>query len=269
VQPVPSLAHRDVALSGPGYAGQVVRAPKTAELIATLYRRRIVRGELRPGDTLPSEQQLMAQFGVSRPTLREAIRVLEMESLLRMRRGSHGGALVTAPDPRVAARAVGVLLQLRRVSLRDIHEARMMIEPTAARKIAESAETRPVLERLRERNEAARLNVRDFREFPHCSWSFHKALVEGTRNETLTVLWQTIADIIELQLASRYSRPMQPDEVEEQVRQNARSVRANERLLELLESHDTAAEAYWISHLTAVGDMLLGPDADTVVDLPD
>lgn len=250
-------------------AGAQLRLPKAAELLAARIRGQIVRGELKEGDRLPSEIELMERFGVSRPTLREAIRVLEMESLLRMRRGSHGGALVTAPDPQVAARAVGVLLQLRRVSLRDIHEARMMIEPTAARKIAESHETRPVLERLRERNEAARANVRDFREFPHRSWSFHKALVEGTRNETLTVLWQTIADIIELQLASRYSRPMQPDEVEEQVWQNARSVRANERLLELLESHDTAAEAYWISHLTAVGEMLLGPEADTVVDLPD
>ena len=48
-----SLAGRDAGLGAQGYVGQVVRAPKTAELIATLYRRQIVRGELRPGDTLP------------------------------------------------------------------------------------------------------------------------------------------------------------------------------------------------------------------------
>jgi GntR family transcriptional regulator, transcriptional repressor for pyruvate dehydrogenase complex len=65
-----------------------------------------------------------------------------MESLLRMRRGSRGGALVTAPDSRVAARAVGVLLQLRGVTLRNIHEARTMIEPMAARRIAESKDAR-------------------------------------------------------------------------------------------------------------------------------
>ena len=129
----------------------------------------------------------MERFGVSRPTLREAIRVLEMESLLRMRRGSHGGALVTAPDPQVAARAVGVLLQLRGVSLRDIHEARTMIEPMAARRIAESKDARQVLEILMSATRP-RANVSDFREFPHRSWLFHKGLVEGTRNETLTVL---------------------------------------------------------------------------------
>ena len=83
-----SLAGRDAGLGAQAYVGQVVRAPKTAELIATLYRRQIVRGELRPGDTLPSEQQLMGQFGVSRPTLREAFRILEAEDLAVVRVGS-------------------------------------------------------------------------------------------------------------------------------------------------------------------------------------
>jgi DNA-binding GntR family transcriptional regulator len=176
-----------------------------------------------------------------------------MESLLRMRRGSRGGALVTAPDPRVAARAVGVLLQLRGVSLRDIHEARTMIEPMAARHIAESKDAHLVLETLHKLNEAARDSVRDFREFPHHSWRFHKGLVEGTRNQTLTMLVQTIADIIELQVTRRYTRPMIPAEAEAQACQNLRSVQANDKLLKLLESQDAdGAEAYWTEHLIAV-----------------
>jgi DNA-binding FadR family transcriptional regulator len=250
--------------------GSQLRVPKAAELLAARIRGQIIRSELREGDALPAESELMERFGVSRPTLREAIRVLEMESLLRMRRGSRGGALVTAPDPRVAARAVGVLLQLRGVSLKDIHEARMMIEPMAARHIAESKDSRSVIKTLHERNEAARGSVRDFREFPRHSWLFHKCLVEGTRNQTLTVLLQTIADIIELQLARRYSRPMIPAEAEEQVRQNLLSVDANDKLLKLMESEDTdGAETYWARHLVAVGARLLGPAGDAVVDLPD
>src|ERR1700734_4530962 len=146
---------------------QQLRVPKAAELLAARIRGQIIRRELKEGDALPAESELMETFGVSRPTLREAIRVLEMESLLRMRRGSRGGALVTAPDPRVAARAVGVLLQLRGVSLRDIHEARTMIEPMAARHIAESRDSRAALEILHAHNEAGRVCVRDFREFPH------------------------------------------------------------------------------------------------------
>src|ERR1700689_949968 len=251
-------------------SGSQLRVPKAAELLAARIRGQIIRGQLKEGDALPSEGELMETFGVSRPTLREAIRVLEMESLLRMRRGSRGGALVTAPDPTVAARAVGVLLQLRGVTLRDIHEARTMIEPMAARHIAESRDSRAAREILRARNEAGRACIRDFREFPHVSWEFHRGLIEGTKNQTLAVLWQTIADIIELIVTSRYTRPMVPTEIEEQVARNQRSVRANDRLLKLLESRDAdGAEKYWTKHMVAVATSLLADDGDAVVDLPD
>jgi GntR family transcriptional regulator, transcriptional repressor for pyruvate dehydrogenase complex len=140
----------------------------------------------------------------------------------------------------------------------------------AARHIAESKDGSATLQILHSRNQAATATVRDFRQFPHHSWGFHRELVEGTGNQTLAVLWQTIADIIELQVTSRYTRPMNAAEIEDQVTQNRRSVRANDRLLKLLDSHDAdGAERYWIKHLIAVGEHLLGPDPDAVVDLPD
>ena len=126
-----SLADREAGLGAARYIGQVVRAPKTAELIATLYRRQIVRSELRPGDTLPSEQQLMEQFGVSRPTLREAFRILEAEDLISVKRGSRGGARVTQPSLSVAARYVGLLLQVQGTTIADVYEARMVLERPA------------------------------------------------------------------------------------------------------------------------------------------
>src|SRR3984957_18169605 len=100
--------------SGPAaQIGAVVRAPKTGELIATHLRRQIVRGDLRPGETLPAESQLMEQFGGSRPTLPEPFRLLEAEALIRVRPGSRGGARVVSPDASVAARYVGLLLQMQ------------------------------------------------------------------------------------------------------------------------------------------------------------
>ena len=116
--------------------GTVVRAPKTGELIATHLRRQIVRGELRPGETLPAESQLMEQYGVSRPTLREAFRILEAETLISVRRGSRGGARVVAPDASVAARYVGLLLQMQGATINDVYEARMISEPPCARLLA-------------------------------------------------------------------------------------------------------------------------------------
>ena len=71
--------------------GSAVRVPKTAELVAQLLRQRIVRGDLHEGDTLAPEAALMTEFSVSRPTLREAFRVLESEGLINVHRGSRAG----------------------------------------------------------------------------------------------------------------------------------------------------------------------------------
>ena len=67
---------------------QPVRIPKAAVIVAGEIRRRIVRGELKEGDALPSETELMRFFDVSRPTLREAMRILEAESLIAVKRGA-------------------------------------------------------------------------------------------------------------------------------------------------------------------------------------
>ena len=76
-----------------------VKVPKTAELVTAQLRSQIVRGDLREGDALPPEATLMTQFGVSRPTLREAFRVLESEALISVRRGARGGARATSTLP--------------------------------------------------------------------------------------------------------------------------------------------------------------------------
>ncbi|WP_235489098.1 winged helix-turn-helix domain-containing protein, partial [Frankia sp. AvcI1] len=85
--------------------------------------RQIVRGELHEGDALPPEAVLMEQFGVSRPTLREAFRVLESEALISVRRGAHGGARVHTPNGHVAARYTALVLEHQHTTLADIHTA--------------------------------------------------------------------------------------------------------------------------------------------------
>ncbi|MGA9492864.1 MAG: winged helix-turn-helix domain-containing protein, partial [Mycobacterium sp.] len=98
-------------LGAPGRRSSVVSVPKASALIAADLRRRIVTGELAPGQTLPSETSLMAEFGVSRPTLREAFRILEAEAIITVVRGPKGGAKVLEPDGSMAARYTGTLLQ--------------------------------------------------------------------------------------------------------------------------------------------------------------
>lgn len=89
-----------------------VHVPKAAELVAEALRGRILRRELVPGDRLPSESQLMSQYGVSRPTLREALRLLEAQELLEVRRGSRGGGVVRVPSREPAIEAITLWLLL-------------------------------------------------------------------------------------------------------------------------------------------------------------
>src|SRR3954453_17494755 len=110
-----------------------VRVPKAAELVADDLRRRIIRGELSEGHALPNETALMEYYDVSRPTLREALRVLESESLISVKRGARGGARVQVPNSSVATRHAALLLQLGGTTLEDVFAARRVIEPAAAR----------------------------------------------------------------------------------------------------------------------------------------
>ena len=123
----------------PVLTGAPIRSPKTAELVAGTLRRMVVEGQLRDGDFLPNEAELMSHFGVSRPTLREAVRVLESERLVEVRRGSRTGARVRVPGPEIVARPAGLLLELSGATIADVMVARAGIEPMAVRLLAESA----------------------------------------------------------------------------------------------------------------------------------
>src|SRR5258705_3580009 len=119
-------------------ASAAVRSPKTAELVAGTLRRMVVDGQLKDGDFLPNEAELMAHFGVSRPTLREAVRVLESERLVEVRRGSRTRARVPVPGPEIVARPAGLLLELSGATIGDLMTAPAGTEPMAARLLAEA-----------------------------------------------------------------------------------------------------------------------------------
>ena len=99
-------------------------------------RDRILRGELVPGQRLPPEDELTEQFGIARTTLREALRVLESQGLLTIRRGRGGGPEITHPSLEPAATALAVSLRLSGTTLGDLDEARRLIEPHLAGKLA-------------------------------------------------------------------------------------------------------------------------------------
>ena len=178
------------------------RVPKTSDLVAGHLRRRIVRGELSEGDQLPSESVLIEQFAVSRPTLREAFRVLESEGLITVRRGTQGGARVHVPTVEMAAKYAGLVLQSSGATLAEVLDARTLIEPPLAAVIAERSDRKRSAATLRTYIQEHTLTPDD----PHYTVEFHgfnRLLMSLTGNDAIvlvTSMLEAIADIVALRV---------------------------------------------------------------------
>lgn len=110
---------------------------KASMIIADELRRRIARGELLPGDALPSETNLTAELGYSKPTVREALRILEQEGLIVVKRGLRGGPEVRRLSIAKVAQPLGVFLQIADVPVADVWKARDRIVAGAVERLAE------------------------------------------------------------------------------------------------------------------------------------
>jgi DNA-binding FadR family transcriptional regulator len=235
-----------------------VRVPKTAELVASHVRRRIVLGQLEQGDALPSETQLMEEFDISRPTLREAFRILESEGLITIRRGARGGARVQQPSGDVAARYAGLVLQHRGATLADVLQARVIVEAPAARLLASRRDRVKISKRLQEHLDGLGLvEAGHFHEF-------NAFLIELTGNQTLMLLSAMLENISRV-AALNYSRG---HKAEDEAGLVQAAQRARQRLIGLIRAGDAdGAETLWKIHLTQAGQVLSEHGRMTVVDL--
>jgi DNA-binding FadR family transcriptional regulator len=238
-----------------------VRVPKTAELVAIHIRKQIIRGELQQGDALPTEQALMAEFAISRPTLREAFRILESEGLIVVRRGAQGGARVQLPSAANAAGYAGLVLQHRGTTLTDVLDVRVLVEAPAARIVAERRDHKKCadsLERL--------LDQIDPTAHPEHFVDFNAHLVELTQSETLMLITAMLEHIVS-KAALSFVRTPHPDD-DDKLRTDAD--RARRKVVALIRSGDAArAEALWLKHLTAQGKVLSESVRGRVIELFD
>jgi DNA-binding FadR family transcriptional regulator len=228
----------------PEPASGAVRSPKTAELVAQTLRRMIVDGELKDGDFLPYEADLMTHFQVSRPSLREAIRVLESDRLVEVRRGSRTGAKVRVPGPEIVARPAALLLAISGTTLGDVLAARIGIEPYAARLLAEEgsksahAELRRLVDQIPHAREAGTV--------AQASAELHRSLVELSGNATLAMIAGMLHEISEKHTTAAILR-------EQNVvpkPQYTKLIRSYSRLAELVSSgKGPEAEAHWRRHM--------------------
>lgn len=178
--------------------GSALHVPKTSEVIARWLRRELLRSRPNPGDALPSEIELRERFGVSRPTIREAVRILETQHLVRVARGASGGARFRLPEARMVSEATGVYLQAHGTTQAELNEARVSLEP---RLIGFMAGRLPpeAIERLKAevRRQAEALD--DVRAFSRSHEDFYAILAEACPNRLIALELLTLRDLIQAQ----------------------------------------------------------------------
>jgi GntR family transcriptional repressor for pyruvate dehydrogenase complex len=232
--------------------------------IADELRGLIVSGELTEGDSLGHEPDLVERFGVSRPSLREALRILEAEGLVTVVRGVRGGVVVHEPDERMTARTAALLLQARNVPLADVFEARGLLEPIAAKALAMMRRRKAAISQLRELIRQEEEAIEDPERFGVANAAFHERLVSLAGNQTLSIVAEMLTEIV----TRAVTAVSQADDVGGSISTRRRGIRSQERLLDLLEAGDgAAAEEHWRAHMQVVGRVMLGQEASTVVDL--
>src|SRR5215472_16683833 len=155
------------------------------ESVAKQIETAIGRGEIRPGDRLPPERDLVEQFGVSRATIREALRVLENAGLIRSRPGGPiGGAEVLPFSNDRLVRSLSTLVRVEHLSLRELVEFRMLIASTACG-MAALFHTDDGLLAIESAHARLADSVGDRQAFADADLEFHQAIADSTGNTLL------------------------------------------------------------------------------------
>ena len=238
------------------------RAREKPQQIADELRRLIVSGKLTEGESLGHEPELVERFGVSRPSLREALRILEAKGLISVVRGRGGGVVVHEPDGRITARTAALVLQARNVPLADVHEARSLLEPTAVRVVASLRSRRSAVAELRQRIEDQMRVITDPEAFGPANARFHEHLVTLAGNQTLSIVAEMLNEIV-ARAVTAVSKAGSADAMATR----RRGIRSQQRLVSLIEAGRAAdAEAHWRTHMAIVGRVLMGQRASRVID---
>jgi len=246
------------------------KRPKAAEMVAAELRRQIVTGRLKPGDKLQPESVLQAEFAISRPTMREALRVLEAESLISISRGKHGGARVRAIDLGAVSRQVGAFLQVAGTTLADVWFARTVLEPPCAGLLAAQRDPLVLAELTANIDQAREAARNDLIRYADLSAEFSMLITRHCGNRTLHLLSLLIYDIIRRQHEHVTERTREKRSVD---RLRQESLRTRQEAVHLMREGKVAeVERFWRTHLEHMRDLVLaaydGPMTIDVLNKP-
>jgi GntR family transcriptional regulator, transcriptional repressor for pyruvate dehydrogenase complex len=171
-----------------------VRTPRVYEHIVAQIERAIYESRLQQGDKLPPERELVRQFSASRVAVREALRALEHRGFVEVRQGSAGGYFIREVDSGPLMRDFQTLFRLRRVSLAQLLEARLLVEPEIARLAALRA-TESDLKGLRAALDERAEHTAAGRHGRLLDTEFHRLVAEAGRNPVHAAVTQALMDL--------------------------------------------------------------------------
>ncbi|MBL7494979.1 FadR family transcriptional regulator [Frankia sp. CNm7] len=245
----------------------LVHVPKVAELVAAEVRRRIVGGELSDGDELPRESDMQDEFRVSRPSVREALRILETEGLVRIRRGKVGGGVVRRPTAASAAYHLALTLKAHDVTHQDLATARLAIEPSCASLAAGLPDRRAVVDeltRLVDESETCPTTS----AFTEAAHAFHLRLTELCGNTTMTLIAGTLEAVWSFQESRVAQVALGAEEHPEDLKTRRRAIASHRRLIAAIAAGNSdQASREMRKHITDMQQEVIGTYGSTVIDL--
>lgn len=174
----------DAAPSRSGLRLSPVDVPKASDILAGQLRERILNGELAEGAALPAERELVKQTRMSRATVREALRILEVQNLVRVKPGRAGGAFVERPTTKSMVNSVTMLIRGQHIKLADLMETREALEPFCAELAARNRTDEDLVE-LDRANEAIADPEADLAQFLQANLDWHVGVAMASHNELL------------------------------------------------------------------------------------
>jgi GntR family transcriptional repressor for pyruvate dehydrogenase complex len=228
----------------------MVRLPRAAEIVADELRSEILRSGTTGTDRLPPQEELLRRFDVGLPSIREALRILEVEGLITVHRGNVGGATIRLPDAYNVAYMLGMVLESRDVGLQDVAATIRRLEPICAGMCAERADPGTV--------GALRLLVKEQREaiddpprFNSLARAFHALVVEDCGSSSMAI---TVGSLVHLWTAHEQSWTEVATVQGRFPNQNVQKkiIDVHEKMLDAIEAGDPkAATRISASHLEA------------------
>lgn len=228
-----------------------LRTPKLSLQVAGRLRNEIVSGRLKEGDHLPSETELVELFNVSRPIIRESLRVLEAEQLIFLGRGGRNGAEVLRPSVARAAEYAASVLIAENATFGNLHEARRYLEPPIAGVIAARQDMKTVAQ-LREvvDDEEQALEAANYARVALGVNKFHETLIAGSNNPTLVLLVHILKRITD----GTYSKVLIRDgerNPEAFAKNMTLTLKSQRKLIGLIEEgKGEEAEAFWARYMS-------------------